>query len=123
MGRPRWGVRVAAAAALLVLLSPGRAAQAADDGDRTTHFNFQPDAGSQGIAAHLAEIAEDKRHFVQNMLGVTDERVIEVRIASSEEATPITKNTAIVPPSWTISNEEFAHWRGAICHRICNDYS
>ena len=70
----------------MLALGPEPAARAQEEGPRTAHFRFEPDAGSQGIAAHLAEIAEDKRHFVQSLLGVTDERVIEVRVASSEEA-------------------------------------
>ena len=86
MGRARWGVRAAAAVALLVLaLGPEPAARAQEEGPRTAHFRFEPDAGSQGIAAHLAEIAEDKRHFVQSLLGVTDERVIEAYLGVDED--------------------------------------
>jgi hypothetical protein len=69
---------------LLALLMPNVAA--AGDPPPTTHFRFEPDDGSRGIATHLASIAEEKRRFVLATLGVADERVIEVRVASSEEA-------------------------------------
>ena len=52
---------------------------------RTSHFRFVPDSGSTGLADHLATMAEAKRSYVLGLLGVNDERVLEVRIASSEE--------------------------------------
>lgn len=51
----------------------------------TPHFRFVPDEKAVGTAEHLAKIAEDKRRFVLSTLGISDERVIEVRIASSDE--------------------------------------
>lgn len=51
---------------------------------RTAHFRFVPDAGSSGLADHLASIAEAKRQYVLGLLGTSDDRVLEVRIASSE---------------------------------------
>lgn len=57
-------------------------ARAAPD---TPHFRFDPEPGAEGLASHLAGIAEDKRHFVLGLLGVDDPRVLDVRIAVTEE--------------------------------------
>jgi len=61
----------------------GRASEGPDS-IRTTHFVLLPDDGSVGLARNLSERAEDIRQALLHRLGVSDERVIEVRIASDE---------------------------------------
>lgn len=52
----------------------------------TPHFRFVPDEGAKGVAERLARVAEDKRAYVLGFLGIHDDRRIEVRVASDEEA-------------------------------------
>lgn len=68
------------AAGLLILFSvPSVHAEV-----RTRHFRFVPDTGSVGLARRLADRAEMDRSRVQELLGINDDRVIEVRIASDD---------------------------------------
>ncbi len=71
---------------LLVATLAAAPASAQPAGVVTPHFRFLPDAGSVGLAEHLASIGETKRSYVLGLLGVADDRVIEVRIASDEAA-------------------------------------
>lgn len=66
------------------LLSWGLAVQAREI--RTSHFIFRPDVGSEGVAELLARDAEGRRKYVLGVLGIDDSRVIEVGIASDDEA-------------------------------------
>ena len=50
----------------------------------TPHFRFVHDDKSAGMAEQLAKVAEDKRRYVLNLLGIADERVVEVRIAATD---------------------------------------
>ena len=72
-------MNVSVSALLVALALPAIA------GPSTQHFRFVPDDGALGLASHLESVAEDKRRGVLSVLGVADERVIEVRIASSED--------------------------------------
>lgn len=53
---------------------------------RTRHFRFVPDSGSEGVAERLARTAEADRGYVLKLLGIRDDSVIEVRIASNEDS-------------------------------------
>lgn len=52
----------------------------------TKHFVFVADEGAIGVARRLSEVAEEKRAYVLGLLGLEDEGITEVRIASNEEA-------------------------------------
>lgn len=52
----------------------------------TPHFRFVADQGAEGVAARLARVAEDKRTYVLGFLGIEDDRRVEVRVASDDEA-------------------------------------
>jgi hypothetical protein len=69
----------------MALLIPLRAVAAPLEEVRTPHFVFLPDSGSAGLARSLSERAEDARQALLHRLGVADDRVIEVRIASDED--------------------------------------
>ncbi len=67
---------------LALLASPTARAEVFE----TPHFRFVPDEGATGVAERLARVAEDKRAYVLGFLGIHDDRRIEVRVASGEEA-------------------------------------
>lgn len=69
---------------LVLLLCAARPVPAVAEEIRTPFFRFVPDEGSSGLAEHLAGIAEGKRAYVLGLLGIRDDRVLEVRIASDE---------------------------------------
>jgi hypothetical protein len=75
--------RFLAIAALLLALAPGASAE---EVLTTPHFRFVADSGSIGLAQRLAGIAEGRRRVVLGILGFDDSRMLEVRVASSEEA-------------------------------------
>jgi hypothetical protein len=97
-GSPRGRLRPLLAA-LVLLAAPAVAAETPPE-VRTAHFRFLPDAGATGLAANLADLAEGKRHYVLNLLGIDDPRVLTVRIGSDEDSLSRQVGTSGPVPEW-----------------------
>jgi hypothetical protein len=86
--RLRWPV------AWIVAALTAAALPALADEIRTPHFVFRPDAGAVGLAQRLAEDAEGRRRYVLGLLGIDDDRVIQVGVASDDDSMQAMAGTA-----------------------------